>query len=96
VRKAGEHTSVGRKVEDKMAGSPLAFGHERSPDRAGDTASDSNIADVATISLTAQSDTLRDRIGVATIHVARLPFLIGRVPFEGEAQSLSSSRANIS
>jgi CRP/FNR family transcriptional regulator, cyclic AMP receptor protein len=75
-----------RKIEDKMAGSPVASAHERSQDRADDTASDSDIADVATISLTAQSDTLRDWIGAAPIHVAKLPFLIGRVPVEGEAQ----------
>src|ERR1019366_7435409 len=46
------------------------------------------IADDATIWLTAQSDALRARIGAAPIHVAKLPFLVGRVPVEGDARPL--------
>jgi CRP/FNR family transcriptional regulator, cyclic AMP receptor protein len=77
-----------RRIEDKIAGDALPFAHDRSPDRAGETASDAVIADDATISLAAQSDTLRARIGAAPIHVAKLPFLVGRVPVGGDAQPL--------
>ncbi|MGC2350264.1 MAG: cyclic nucleotide-binding domain-containing protein, partial [Methylocella sp.] len=77
-----------RRIEDKIAGDVLPFAHDRSPDGTGETASGTVIADDATISLAAQSDTLRARIGVAPIHVAKLPFLVGRVPVDGDAQPL--------
>lgn len=77
-----------RRVEDKIAGELLHFAHDRSPDGAGETASDTVVADDATISLAAQSDALRARIGAAPIHVAKLPFLVGRVPIEGNVQPL--------
>jgi hypothetical protein len=77
-----------RRIEDKIAGNLLPFVHDRSPDGAGETASDAVIADDATILLAAQSDALRARIGAASIHVAKLPFLVGRVPVEGDAQPL--------
>jgi CRP/FNR family transcriptional regulator, cyclic AMP receptor protein len=77
-----------RRIEDKIAGELLHFAHDRSPDGAGETASDAVVADDATISLAAQSDALRARIGAAPIHVAKLPFLVGRVPVEGNAQPL--------
>jgi CRP/FNR family transcriptional regulator, cyclic AMP receptor protein len=77
-----------RRIEDKIAGELLHFAHDRSPDGAGETASDTVVADDATISLAAQSDALRARIGAAPIHVAKLPFLVGRVPVEGNAQPL--------
>ena len=77
-----------RRVEDKIAGDVLPFAHDRSPDGTGETVSGTVIADDATISLAAQSDALRARIGVAPIQVAKLPFLVGRVPVDGEAQPL--------
>jgi CRP/FNR family cyclic AMP-dependent transcriptional regulator len=76
------------RIEDKIVGDLLHFAHDRSPDGAGESASDTVIADDATISLAAQSDALRARIGAAPIHVAKLPFLVGRVPIEGNAQPL--------
>jgi CRP/FNR family cyclic AMP-dependent transcriptional regulator len=77
-----------RRIEDKIAGDLLPFAHDRSSDGAGETASDTVIADDATIWLAAQSDALRTRIGAAPIHVVKLPFLVGRVPVEGDAQPL--------
>jgi CRP/FNR family transcriptional regulator, cyclic AMP receptor protein len=77
-----------RRVEDKIAGDVLPFAHDRSPDGTDETVSGTVIADDATISLAAQSDALRARIGVAPIHVAELPFLVGRVPVDGDAQPL--------
>jgi CRP-like cAMP-binding protein len=77
-----------RRVEDKIAGDVLPFAHDRSPDGTGETVSGTVIADDATISLAAQSDALRARIGVAPIHVAELPFLVGRVLVDGDAQPL--------
>jgi CRP/FNR family transcriptional regulator, cyclic AMP receptor protein len=77
-----------RRIEDKITGNLLLFAHDRSSDGAGETASDAVIADDATIWLTAQSDALRARIGAAPIHVAKLPFLVGRVPVEGDARHL--------
>jgi CRP/FNR family cyclic AMP-dependent transcriptional regulator len=44
-----------RRIEDKIAGNLLPFVHDRSPDGAGETASDAVIADDATILLAAQS-----------------------------------------
>ena len=38
--------------------------------------------------LAAQNEALRARIGTAAIHVAKLPFLAGRTPVEGEAKPL--------
>ena len=75
-----------RRIEDKIAGDLLPFAHDRSSDGEGETASDAVIAEDATIWLAAQSDALRARIGAAPIHVAKLPFLVGRVPVEGDAQ----------
>jgi CRP/FNR family transcriptional regulator, cyclic AMP receptor protein len=57
-------------------------------DGPGEPASDAVIADDVTIWLTAQSDALRARIGAAPIPVAKLPFLVGRVPVEGDAPPL--------
>jgi CRP/FNR family cyclic AMP-dependent transcriptional regulator len=45
-------------------------------------------ADDATILLAAQNEALRARIGAAAIHVAKLPFLAGRIPVEGEVKPL--------
>ena len=98
-----------RTIEDKVAADPLPFAHDCSPDGARETASDAvTAADDATIWLTGQSDALRARIGVAPIHVTKLPFLVGQISLESDAQpirrpdllledgSLTASRANIS
>jgi CRP/FNR family cyclic AMP-dependent transcriptional regulator len=77
-----------RRIEDKVVGDLLHFAHDRSLDGAAEAASDAVIADDATILVAAQSDALRTRIGAAPIHVAKLPFLVGRVPVEGDAQPL--------
>jgi len=77
-----------RKIEDKIAGDLLPFAHDRSRDGPGGTTSDAVIAGDARISLTAQTDALRARIGAAPIHVANLPFLVGRVPGERETKPL--------
>src|SRR4029453_17716253 len=76
-----------RRIEDKIAGELLPV-HHPSPDRANETASDAVIADNATILLAAQNEALRARIGAAPIHIAKLPFLAGRVPVEDEARPL--------
>ena len=72
-----------RKMEDKIAGDLLPFAHDWLRGGLGRTAS----AD-ATISLSAQTDALRAQIGVAPIHVAKLPFLVGRAPVEHETKRL--------
>jgi CRP/FNR family transcriptional regulator, cyclic AMP receptor protein len=77
-----------RRIEDKIAGDLLPFAHDRSPDGTDQTASVAVIADDATILLAAQNEALRARIGAAAIHVAKLPFLAGRIPVEGEAKPL--------
>lgn len=74
-----------RKIEDKIAGDLLPFAHDRSPGGAGEAVPDAVVADDAPISLAAQSGALRARIGAAPIPVARLPFLVGRLPVEDEA-----------
>ena len=70
-----------RRIEDKIAGDLLPFAHDHSPDG-------TVIAEDATILLVAQNEALRARIGAAAIHVAKLPFLAGRIPVEGEAKPL--------
>ena len=75
-----------RRIDDKIAGELLPLAHDRSSVGPGEPASDAVIADDVTIWLTAQSDALRARIGAAPIHVATLPFLVGRIPVEGDAQ----------
>jgi len=77
-----------RRIEDKIAGDLLPFAHDRSPDGTDETASVTVIAEDATILLAAQNEALRARIGAAAIHVAKLPFLAGRIPVEGEAKPL--------
>jgi CRP/FNR family cyclic AMP-dependent transcriptional regulator len=76
-----------RRIEDKIAGDLLPFAHDRSPDAADETAV-AVIAGDATILLAAQNEALRARIGAAAIHVAKLPFLAGRIPVESEAKPL--------
>lgn len=77
-----------RTIEDKIAGDLRTFAHDRSPHDPGARASDSVIADDATISLAAETDALRARIGAAPIHIAKLPFVVGRAPILDEAKPL--------
>ena len=73
-----------RKIEDRIAGDLLPVAHDWSRNSAA--TSDAVAAIGTTISLAAQTDTLRARIGAAPIQVERLPFLVGRVRVEGETQ----------
>ncbi len=73
-----------RKIEDKLAGELLPFSDSGSLDGPSGTALDAVITDKTTISLAAQTDALRAWIGAAPIRVAKLPFLVGRLPVEGE------------
>ncbi|HUB63735.1 MAG TPA: cyclic nucleotide-binding domain-containing protein [Methylocella sp.] len=75
-----------RSMADRMAEELLPFGQGHSQDRTGQPALDSVIAADAAISLTAQSEALRARIGRKPIPVAKLPFVVGRIPAEGEAR----------
>lgn len=75
-----------RKVEDKIAGDLLPFAHGRRPDGSDGTATDVALGENVTISLGAESDALRTRIGAAPIHVASLPFVVGRPPLADEAE----------
>jgi CRP/FNR family cyclic AMP-dependent transcriptional regulator len=49
-------------------------------------ASDAVISENVTISIAAQTDTLRARIGAAPIQVVDLPYVVGRLPIPGEAE----------
>jgi CRP/FNR family cyclic AMP-dependent transcriptional regulator len=75
-----------RTFEDRIAGDLLPFAHDRSPEAAPGARSGAVIVEDAAISLAAGTDELRARIGVVPIPVAKLPFLVGRVPAEGEAE----------
>jgi len=50
----------------------------------GDAPSDSGVADNASIQLMAKTGALRARIGASAIPVLQLPFVVGRVPIDGE------------
>jgi CRP-like cAMP-binding protein len=70
-----------RKIEDKIAGDLLPAAHERPvPDGSDEPASPAVTADGAPIALIAETDALRARIGTTSIHIAHLPFVVGRVP----------------
>jgi CRP/FNR family transcriptional regulator, cyclic AMP receptor protein len=66
-----------RSVEDRIAGgpSPLAAAADAAP-----------IGVDAAISIAAETEPLRARIGAAPIRVGKLPFLVGRVPLGDEPQ----------
>jgi CRP-like cAMP-binding protein len=74
-----------RKIEDKIAGDLLPAAHESVPDGSDEAASPAVTADGAPIALIAETDALRARIGTTPIHIAHLPFVVGRVPVAGEA-----------
>ncbi len=77
-----------RSIEDKIAADLLTFGHDRSADGPDGMVSDPIIADDAAISLSAQTDLLRARIGAAPILAGRLPFVVGRLPAVDEAEPM--------
>ena len=63
-----------RRIEDKIAGDLLPFAHNRSPDGAGQPAPGAAIAEDTRISLIAQSDALRARIGASAFVSPNYPF----------------------
>ena len=77
-----------REVEDKIAGDVAPFAHNSFQGGLEEATTDTVIADHLTISLTAQTDVLRFSIGAAPIHVEKLPFLVGRIPYSGEDKPL--------
>jgi CRP/FNR family transcriptional regulator, cyclic AMP receptor protein len=79
-----------RDIEDKLADDLLGSSQDRSQDETKRTALESGGAAGSKISISAESTELRALIGEAPLHIARLPFLIGRVPSEEE---LTPSRA---
>jgi CRP/FNR family cyclic AMP-dependent transcriptional regulator len=74
-----------REIGDRITGDLHAFAQDRSTDEASQTPSDPTKTNDSEISITAETTELRALIGEAPFHVARLPFLIGRVPAEGES-----------
>jgi CRP-like cAMP-binding protein len=69
-----------RKVVEGMGGEPSLPMHGQFEDGL------SEVGDHPAISLTAQTDTLRSRVGVVPIQVAKLPYLVGRIAVTGEDQ----------
>jgi CRP/FNR family cyclic AMP-dependent transcriptional regulator len=68
-----------RTIEDKIVGDLLPLAHEHLPDRSDEAVSPTAIIDGAPIALIAETDALRARIGATPIHIAHLPFVVGRV-----------------
>jgi CRP-like cAMP-binding protein len=75
-----------RRIEDKIAGELLPFAGDGPGGTPGGTASDAVVTDEFTIFITAQTDVLRASVGAAPIRVPKLPFLVGRLPVEGESK----------
>jgi CRP/FNR family transcriptional regulator, cyclic AMP receptor protein len=73
-----------RDIEDKIAGELVSNAHGQLADGTERSEPDAGPTDAAAVSLIAASDALRARIGTAPIHIARLPFVVGRVPVAGE------------
>ena len=69
-----------REVVDTVAGELSSFAHNHFEDGQGEA------SDHSAISLMAQTDELHSRVGAVPIHVAKLPYLVGRVPVTGEEQ----------
>ena len=74
-----------RKIDDRLAGNLAPLTQDWSRDSPGEKAN-AVIADDAKISLRAETDFLRARIGSAAIDVVKLPFLVGQLQDES-AQS---------
>jgi len=75
-----------RKIEDKVAEDLLPSSREHVVNGPERMASDAVIPENVMISIVAQTDTLRARIGAAPIQVVDLPYVIGRLPIRGEAE----------
>lgn len=73
-----------REIENKVAGDMFRLMHDAFPDRAPETASDAMIPVDSTISISAESEILRGRIGTEPIRVYKSPFLVGRALAKGE------------
>ena len=73
-----------REIENKVTGDMFRLMHDSFPDRAAETASDAIIPIDSTISISAESEILRGRIGTEPIRVYKSPFLVGRVLARGE------------
>lgn len=75
-----------RTVEDKIAGDLAGFAQDRGAGAGGDVAAAPAIAADAGISLAADSDFLRARIGKKPILLDTLPFVVGRPTVGDEAE----------
>ncbi len=75
-----------KRIEDKIAGDLLPFAHAGLFDAPDTAAAEGAVAENATISLAAQTDTLRAQIGAAPIRITEFPFIVGRVPEAGEPE----------
>ncbi len=73
-----------RKVDDEVTRDLIAAVHERHPDEPEGTPAVAVLKQAATISLSAQTDVLRDRMGSTPIEIGHLPYVVGRVPAPGE------------
>lgn len=74
-----------RTLADKITGEALPFAQGRSKDD-GSQISPEALPAGMTITLKAQSDVLRSRMGSAAKDITKLPFLIGRTPAASEAK----------
>ncbi|MCW2241890.1 cyclic nucleotide-binding domain-containing protein [Azospirillum canadense] len=74
-----------RTIEDKIAGDLLPEAVEPTSAAGSGVPSDDLIPGDTPITLIAQSDALRARIGGGPLPVTRLPFVVGRAPASGEA-----------
>ncbi|WP_454019168.1 cyclic nucleotide-binding domain-containing protein [Azospirillum sp. Marseille-Q6669] len=74
-----------RTIEDKIAGDLLLSTREAETAENGAPSSEALTNDNERILLTAGSDSLRSRIGPSSIQVGQLPFVVGRLPINGEA-----------
>jgi CRP-like cAMP-binding protein len=72
-----------RKLEDRIAGSLLPVAPAALPEGRDGTVSGPIIADVT---LAAETDALRARIGDAPIRITSLPYVVGRRPAVGEGE----------
>jgi CRP/FNR family cyclic AMP-dependent transcriptional regulator len=75
-----------RETDDEVAHELLTAAHEHHPDGPDASMSRAVVERATTISLTAQTDVLRARMGAAPIEIGHLPYVIGRLPAPGEAE----------
>jgi len=74
-----------RRIEDKIAGDLLGSAQDRSLEGSNQTAPEPSHAEDSAISIAGETTELRALIGEAPLRVARLPYLIGRIPAEEES-----------